>query len=369
MNSISFYNQSPVYKNPIQKTKLNNNDTFNTKNTQSAKNNALSYPKNYRPYFGSKYETKSNSTISPTDVNAEDIEDFEINFIQNNELENVLKNHNFSIYNDGLPLKYSRQDFLFDLNNILDTLPKDRQDEIYQKLEIKPVKISGENPGYDGIINLENLDKDDETERKVYEISHKFIKENEIQTDDEDVNKILNSIIKAMPEFINIIGKKQHKDHPFTLDIHILNAVISATRNYDYENLEPDDKECLKYAILMHDIAKPENINDGKHPENSALYAEKILEKYPLDDDKKERICEMIKNHHWLQDLNECTKDEKQIAKMMKNKTNWKMAQIFAEADLRASGGKLLMLYGRALSDYRRFSIIEKEIENLQNRE
>ncbi len=60
------------------------------------------------------------------------------------------------------------------------------------------------------------------------------------------------------------------------------------------------DKTCLKFAIIMHDIAKSEGVIDDAHPEMSALFARNILEKYQLPIEIKDRIFELIKYHHWL---------------------------------------------------------------------
>ena len=83
-----------------------------------------------------------------------------------------------------------------------------------------------------------------------------------------------------MPEFINVIGKQQHDTHHYSVDVHILTVLQEAMNNPEYKNLSNSDKTCLKFACLLHDIAKQEGITDDLHPEASALFARDIMRKY-----------------------------------------------------------------------------------------
>ena len=253
-------------------------------------------------------------------------------FANNNpELEKTLQDANFAQFGkNGLPLAYSRKSFINDLNNILKNLPKEQRIEILDKLNIT---LTSDATGYDGIINLSDLSIDG-VEGKVLSIATKFIKENKIATGDEKLDEALNSLIQGMPEFINIIGKKQHNGQDHSLDIHILNVLKEAISNPEYQNLSNQDKICLKFTAIFHDIAKAEK-TDKEHAKLCALYARDILSKIALPYEIKDRIYELVKNHHWLANYNQATTSTNNTAVLFRRAGDLKIAQIIAEADLK----------------------------------
>ena len=188
--------------------------------------------------------------------------------------------------------------------------------------------------GFDGIINLEKLENKG-AEGKIKHLAYKFIKINSIVTNNAELNKALNALIKGMPEFVNIIGKQQHDTHDLSLDIHILTVLENALKDEEYKNLSELDKTCLKFAIIMHDIAKSEGVIDDAHPEMSALFARNILEKYQLPIEIKDRIFELIKYHHWLQDYSTQKTEANQMAALFRHKDDFSIAKIIAKADLK----------------------------------
>ena len=95
---------------------------------------------------------------------------------------------------------------------------------------------------------------------------------NSIETDKEELNNQLNYIIKAFPEFINTIGKKQHGTHKYTLDIHQLLVLAYSINNPNYKTkLNAQDKTILKLSAIFHDIMKKENEVDKLIPRISKL--------------------------------------------------------------------------------------------------
>ncbi len=310
--------------------------------------------------FDEKLSKSLNSIITPTQVSDENIHNMMRGFFANNnpQLEKLLAKTDFSKYKkQGLPLKYPRQKFLEDLSAIFENLSQDKQDKIMNKLDISPIKNGfGEIIGYNGIINLNKL-SDDETEGKVLSIATKFIKENSIITGNKDLDNALNSLIEGMPEFINVIGKQQHLTQQFSVDIHILTVLQKAMSNKNYQNLSNLDKTCLKFATILHDIAKSEGIIDKSHPEFSALYAKDILKKYKFPREIKDRIFELIKNHHWLEKYNKNQVSADYTASLFRHKDDYTIAKIMAEADLKGVSDEFYEYFSDALEEKRQMPI------------
>lgn len=259
-------------------------------------------------------------------------------FFANNNLksENTLSTADLGKYGkEGIPLTYSRTEFLNDLSTELRKLPAETQAKITEKLGIDVIKDGNGNiTGYNGIIDLTKLSNDTD-EKNILIIANKFIYENTVKTGNIELDTLLNSLIQGMPEFINVIGKKQHATHAMSVDCHILTVLGNVLNNPEYKNLSDTDKFCLKFATVLHDIAKSERIVDENHANFSALYARDILKKYNIPSETKNRICEFIKNHHWLAEYNKCSITADEVAAMFRRTDDITSARILAEADLK----------------------------------
>lgn len=274
-------------------------------------------------------------------------------FANNNpKLDELLSTTDFTQYGkEGIPLTYSRKEFLDDLSFELEKLPKKVQSKIIKKLDIKPIKNkSGKITGYDGIIDLSQLSTDG-AEGKILSLANKFIKENSVSTGNIELDNALNSLIKGMSEFINVIGKQQHPTHELSVDIHTFTVLKNVISHPEYKNLPDTDKFCLKFVVILHDIAKSEGVIDEEHPENSALYANDILDKYNLTNETKNRIFEFIQNHHWLKDYNTNMLSPAEVATIFRRTNDLKMARIFAQADLKGVNERFYNRYKSALDD------------------
>ena len=272
--------------------------------------------------------------IVPTQTSQDDSIRMMKGFFSNKDknLNDLLTSTDFTVYGKkGLPLSYSRKQFWADLNNLICGLSEEQKKDIFRKLDITPL-----NSGYDGIIDLTKL-LNEGIEGKVLSISERFILKNSIETGNKELDNALNSLIKGLPEFINIIGKKQHKTQDYSLDIHTLTVLQEALSNPEYQSLTNEEKFCLKFAIIFHDIAKPEGVKDDNHPYVSALYAKDILNKstIKIPHNTKNRIYELVKNHHWLADYGTKKKSQEEIASFFRRKGDFKIARIMSEADLK----------------------------------
>ncbi len=292
------------------------------------------------------------NTIKTVDVSSEDIARFGKGFLANNnpDLENVLKNANFEKYaKDGIPLEYSRKDFLGDLNSSIKDLNLQEKARLYKKLGITPVENSGEIVGYNGILNYDSLDLNNENEKKIYDIVHKFIKENSAKTGNPELDESLNSLLAGMPEFINVIGKQQHATQAYSVDTHILTVLEECMKNPKYNDLSDLDKTCLKLATILHDISKSEGIVDKLHPVESSIYAKNIVDKLPFSDEVKDRVFELVKNHHWLEGYNAGQMDASYVASMFRRKDDYAIAQIMADSDLKGVSESFYRAYSSSL--------------------
>lgn len=289
-----------------------------------------------------------NHTITPQKINPQRRKELWSGFLANNrKIEETIKNADFAkLKTKGLELEYPRKDFIEDLNKILKPLSNEEKADILNKLEIILTK---DKKGYDGIINLEKLNLENETEAKVFKIADKFLNKNKINpTEDENLDMALNSLINGLSEFINIIGKEQHKNQAYSVDIHILKVFQNALLNPEYEKLSPLDKTCLKLAIILHDIAKQEGELDKSHPEISARYAQDILEEYNLPYSIKTRVTELIFNHHWFENYNKQSNTAKAVhttAAFFRQKDDYNILKIMTKADIEGIGNEYFLSF------------------------
>lgn len=296
------------------------------------------------------------NTITTTDVSKERVIQMMKGFFANNneELEKTLSTADFAKYGkDGIPLKYSRKEFLADLSNELSELPVKEKFEIIKKLGIDITRdTNGNITKYNGIIDLTKLSSEG-TEGKVLELAKNFISNNEVVTGNDELDNALNSLIQGMPEFINVIGKKQHGTHNLSVDSHILTVLQNVMSDPDYKKLSDKEKFCLKFATVLHDIAKSEGVIDEKHAEVSALYAKDILNKpyMNLSSETRNRIFEMIKNHHWLKEYNTGVINADSVAARFRRTGDLSMARILAKADLKGVSESFYETYKSALNE------------------
>ena len=250
---------------------------------------------------------------------------------------------------DGLPLKYSRNEFLKDLEAIC---KKNKKAEgiIKTKMNIDIRKNNDGNfIGFNNLISTSALNQSIPLEKEIYECCYKFLRENEVQTEDENLNKQLNYIIKAFPEFINVIGKKQHSTHIYSVDIHSLLTLANSMATTSYKNdLNKEDKITLISAALLHDIGKRESEVDEAHPRTSAQLSLGILSKIFPDKAFTNRIFNIISAHHFLEELSSTQhsfEKAKKFAFLLRRPNDLKIAQILADGDLKSINENFYDMY------------------------
>ena len=280
----------------------------------------------------------------------EPLTDFETTLINSMDL---LDNYS----TDGLPIKYTRKAFLKDLQMICEK-DLDAEKIIKTKLNIDIKKDEqGHFTAYNNIVAITNLNTNNELEKEIYDCCYKFLYENEVQTEDENLNKYLNYIISAFPEFINLIGKKQHPMHIYSVDIHSLLVLADCFKNNAYKNkLNKDDKITLILSALLHDIGKKEREVDKEHPQTSARLSLGILSKIFPDKTFTNRVFNLISGHDFLEEMSTSKKaweTAQKFAFLFRRQNDFEIAKIITEADLKAVNEDYFDMFGPQLNSDR----------------
>ena len=237
-----------------------------------------------------------------------------------------LKNLDFK-----LTVQYDRNTFIHDITDIVNVLDKKEQMKIwdYFGFEISTNQF-GQTvmSGYPTLINngekLQEI-KNTQTKAVIEQIKpyiKKFTTENKVLPDGRfvspDMAQTFNDILKALPELYSVIGKKQHKTHDYTVDIHSLAVLQECVKTPYFDTLSKKEKQELMFAALLHDITKEERTRDRSHPANSAYDAYYILEKFGVDNVERLNIYQLIKSHDLLEHCNKAKTAEEQTALLQK---------------------------------------------------
>ncbi|DAA81861.1 MAG TPA: hypothetical protein DCS44_01695 [Cyanobacteria bacterium UBA10660] len=253
----------------------------------------------------------------------------------NTKANKVFKEFDFAKYGtDGLPLKYSRKDFMNNVEDILNDLPTQDRVEILSHYGI-------ENDNFDGLLNnrpFEDLSgyspEFKNAAKKVQSEIDKFTTKNEVDIPDKEVKEILDGLIKGLPEFTSIVGKQQHGTHAYSVDIHMLKVLQDAMNNPAYSKLSDKSKTVLKFAAILHDVGKAAGVVDSNHFRTSANYMSSILDKFNLPTEMKHQIIDAVDNHHWFGDFNTDKLSAQDVAAKCRRSGDLDVYKILAKADL-----------------------------------
>lgn len=253
----------------------------------------------------------------------------------NQNTETVLKNFDFEQYGkQGLPLKYTREQFTANIENLIKDLSPEEQEVVLEHFGL----IKG-SAGFDGLptnkpFNNEKVSSQvNEIAQKVQDEIETFTARNQINTGDAIADNVLNGLIKGLPEFTSIVGKEQHGTHAYSVDIHTLKVLQSAMNNPLYEKLSDRDKTILKIAALCHDLGKRGGVVDTGHASSSAEYVTAILDKFPFPQGMKDRIIDIVDNHHWFEAYNTGSATAEDVAVRCRRPEDFMIYEILAKAD------------------------------------
>ena len=250
-------------------------------------------------------------------------------------VERVLKDFDFSQYGkEGLPLRYSREYFTANVKELLENLRPEERALILNHFGL----VEGA-AGFDGLPTNKKFESS-EVSAQVREIAEKiqkeieeFTTENRVYTDDREADEVLNSLLQGLPEFTSIVGKEQHGTHAYSVDIHTLKVLQSAMNNPLYAKLTDLDKTILKIAALCHDFGKRGGVVDNGHASSSAEYCAAILEKFEFPQGVKDRIIDIVENHHWFEAYNTGRAKASDVAVRCRRPEDFVIYEILAKAD------------------------------------
>ncbi|MEW5819264.1 MAG: HD domain-containing protein [Cyanobacteriota bacterium] len=272
------------------------------------------------------------------------------------DLETSLKNYDLIKYsNTGLPVEYSVEKFIADVKKAISTL------NIHDRK--RALDYYGINIHKNKLLDIPLLGNDREDKLSIINsavnkqalldsiqiikghVKHLILNNKIIMPDNKELSDDLTEIIKAFPEFILSIGRKQSAPHAYTTDIHMLKTLQEFQKYSAGRSLSSDDKKIARLAVLFHDIAKEELMYDRNHPENSSMIVHKMLKRVNLSDKEIERTCNLIRNHHWVERLENNLKNVEDSAFDFRRSTDYRIAVLFAIADLKAVGDNFYEKY------------------------
>ena len=201
----------------------------------------------------------------------------------------------------------------------------------------------------------------------------KFLNENKIVLPKgfEEYRKPLEEICNVFPEFKYVIGVQTNPAHNKPIAEHILMAFQENMKNPLYKTLNASDRRVIGISTLLHDINKIEKVKlDTAHPIISSQTAQAITERMQgLSVAEKDRIIDLVKNHHWLEGIKNGTefseKEIQDLAVKFRCGNDITLAKIFAESDLKAVNEKFFRDYGGKL-DSTMVKALEDQVFKIQ---
>ncbi len=261
------------------------------------------------------------------------------NFISNNpETEDKIKSINIEEFcKSGLPLKYSRKNLIWDMNNLINGLDINDRQKLLNRACIEPyLSQGGEILSYEGFLSSDYLNKNDPLEKSLSDIIDKFTKKNEIISKNTDFNEKMNSLINFFPEYINFIGKSSKQTNS-SVDIESIKLLQEVIKNPEYQNLSGEDKFILKLSSLLYIITKTEVDDNEINTRNMILFSKKILDKIKIHEKLKNRIFEQIKNKNWFEEFCSGKANASETALKFRTPTDYQIAQILYQSFIKAS--------------------------------
>lgn len=245
-----------------------------------------------------------------------------------------------------LSLRYSREDFIKDVADILDKRSEEEKKKLSSEFNFQLTE-NGDKKGLEGYPKTSGLRINDglnDTRQKLNQAIQKFNENNSVNIEgEEELSEQLTLLFGAMPELYTMAGKKQNKTHDFTLDIHTLSVLQKTMNNPKYQTLSDENKKTMQLTALLHDISKKEGINDELHAETGAVEVFSILERLGVSREKRKNISQLIKEHEWLKNYNSPNKNEaersefaKDLGFRLKKGDLAKMEIILTEADMKS---------------------------------
>ena len=250
--------------------------------------------------------------------------------------------------------EYDKNDFIIDILDKVKDLSEIERQKVYDYYGFE-LEENEENKktgfsivGYP--VNLNNGKKlaeitDDNTKKVIEDLRQnvvKFSENNQIKSNNKEIEHELNNIAEVLPEIRTMIGKSQHGAHHFDVMKHSLKVMQKITSDDNFKTLNESDKRIMLLASLMHDITKKEGYPDGTHPAESSYDTFFIAKKFKLTHEEEIKLYTLIKNHEWLSYVNTAKSDDERkkrqqsVAFDLQQNNLFDMALMFTHADLKA---------------------------------
>lgn len=261
-------------------------------------------------------------------------------------IDKSLLNFDCNKYKDGLPLQYSRKSFINDINELTKDFNDVQKNKIFEHYgfwifsDNNQIRMSGF-PCFKKKPEYLNNEISNSSIKSIEQKIQDFTINNKIKTNNEDINKHLNNITQAIPEFLAIIGQKQHKTHQYSLDIHMIKALKEIVTDSEYSKLTNKHKLLIKFSTLIHDIGKNESEVDKLHPLKSALISLNITKRLNFNENNQAKIYDLIKNHHWIAEYSKT----KNMELNFKDSDLVILKKLLAKADLKAVNNYFYFLH------------------------
>ncbi len=208
----------------------------------------------------------------------------------------------------GLPLKYSTKEFAETLKSLVNDMKIEEQQAILEKFNIILVFTE---KGFE-LVYTPKLPRTSELktslDRQIASEIERFTKNNEFMIENPEMKVFLDDFVKIVPEFLFMVGKQQHDTHAFTLDVHTFKVLQNAIEHPEYARLSAENKLVLNTTILLHGIGKrfiDATTSNNFHAEHSQELVIKLLDRFNLPSDVKQRITKLINNYEFFKSYNE----------------------------------------------------------------
>ncbi|MCQ2788786.1 MAG: HD domain-containing protein [bacterium] len=288
-------------------------------------------------------------SISHQNISQKNIDDYFNAFENLSNINGAFLNLNLEDSKNTPKLKYSRENFIKDCDNLLNNLDEYSKKKMLDLFSFS-YSIKDEKTylnGYPSLpeTTLNQSNKNYDTYQKLYKIVSDFTLNNKVLFENTpEIENDINNIFKVVPELFTTVGKPQNEYHDFDLYTHTLRVLQEELKSPEYSRLNDKDKKILATVTMLHDISKSEYIVDKLHTKNSASDAFEIIKRLNFSEPERSKAYAIIRNHSWLEyynkeNISELQKTEhaKHIAFTLRQENAFDLVSILCEADLKGS--------------------------------
>lgn len=267
----------------------------------------------------------------------------------------------------GLTLTYSGTDLAKDIRKCLSELKPSELAQITDDFNINFIKDEYGNYVLQDIPNLSMTAKT-EAHQKILDLLNKYTKQNSFDIEPAALKTEIEKFVEKVPEFMFMVGKPQNGKHFGSLDVHTFAVLEKALKYADEANLTSNQKEILTMSIMLHDMGKKYKgafTSDTGHEVLSTQYAKQILDRFDYSQEVKNKILNLVENHHWFKHYNKGTITADAVSTMFGEDLG--IAKVFAKADLESVNDTFHKDVLNATSDTDYQAKIKQKLDGITN--